>query len=267
MKLLIGTNTFGRYDRQDVAVESWKYLSDVYDCDVMDVQFQDCGDPVYDIDTHAVLTRSSQDVIKCDKRLPFVNDILNVLASGDHNYFIYVNSDVILTKSIIKRVFNEQPDCFACSRVDIQPVSSFQHVIDKQVKPIRYEIAGFDAFVFKTEWFRANRHMFNDYFVGQPCWDQVYATIMRVFGGSHFGNQFPPCCFHVKHDPTWQLNDESPERRFNHESVESNPLDQIAFKMFDNYLRSVLVHRKQPGLFMTPIDNEQQIEQQYFCKR
>ena len=106
--------------------------------------------------------------------------------------------------------------------------------------------------------------MFNDYFVGQPCWDQVYATIMRVFGGSNFANQLPPCCFHVKHDPTWQLDSNSPEQKFNHKSVEINPVDRIAFKMFDNYLRGVLIRRKQPGLFMTPVTNEQQIEQQYF---
>jgi hypothetical protein len=266
MNILIGTNTHGRYTRQDIALASYKHLAEQYDCEVVDVQFTDHTEQLYDVRTLPVLNRSSKDVTDGDKRLPFVNDILNVLATREYDYFIYVNSDVILTNSIIKRIINEQPDCFACSRVDIQPVSTFQQIVDKQVEPIRYEIAGFDAFVFKTDWFRDNSHMFNDYLVGQPCWDQVYATIMRVFGSSRFANQFPPCCFHVKHDPTWQLDSKSPEQKFNHASVELNPVDRMAFKMFDNYLRGVLIHRKQPGLFMTPVDNEQQIEQQYFDK-
>jgi len=38
MKIVIGTNTFGKYHRQDVAVESWKHLSDVK---LVNVQFED----------------------------------------------------------------------------------------------------------------------------------------------------------------------------------------------------------------------------------
>ena len=183
-----------------------------------------------------------------------------------YDYFIFVNSDVILTRAIIKRIISEEPDCFACSRVDIQELDSFQQVIDRDVSPIRYEIAGFDAFVFNTEWFRDNKELFQDYLIGQPCWDQVYATHMRIHGQSLFSNKFPPCCFHVQHAPTWQVSTKTPERIFNHDSVESSYLDKLSFNIFDDYLKTHLIKRLPMGSFMKVLDAESSIESQYFNK-
>jgi len=264
MKVLIGTNTYKKYKRQDIAIDSFIHLSDKYDCDIIDVQFADEDSSNYEIRTENILERSSLDVTSGDKKLPFVNDILNFLSVQDCDYFIYVNSDVILTNTIIKKIINEQPECFACSRVDIEEVDSYDCVSERNITPVRYEIAGFDAFVFKTKWFQDNSNLFQDYLVGQPCWDQVYATLMRIFGDSLFANNFPPCCFHIQHSPTWQINREAPERIYNHKGAEERYLDRLAFNIFDNYLKTHLVRRTPPGKFMNILPGEQEIEATFF---
>ena len=89
MKIIIGTNTFGKYHRQDVAVESWKHLGDV---NLVNVQFEDEKDSFnaqYDMEHVFALTRSSIDTVdKSTKKLPFINDILDVLSLQECDYFI-----------------------------------------------------------------------------------------------------------------------------------------------------------------------------------
>ena len=41
MKIVIGSNTFGTYKRQDIAVESWQELSEKFDIDLYNIQFKD----------------------------------------------------------------------------------------------------------------------------------------------------------------------------------------------------------------------------------
>lgn len=265
MKIAIGTNTFNRYDRQDISVDALKHLAQKFDqVEVYDVQFSNSE---YDINCLNDLKRSSEDLdINSTKRLPFVNDILQALSRIDCDYFVYVNSDVIISTSLIRYIINNSPDSFACSRVDIKPIDNFQQFIDKRIEAVRYEIAGFDVFVFKRDWYLNNQSLFDDFLVGQPCWDQCYAMMLKLFGGGHsLINQYPPFCFHIQHEPTWQLDKDAPERLYNH-SVADRPLNKLVFKMFDHYLTTVLVKRQPYGSFLTPVENEKNIEAQFFSK-
>lgn len=274
MKILIGSNTYGRYHRQGIAVDSWKYLAEQYDfVDVVNVQFNDNTTileqahkvRVHDLNTIYALNRSSLDVTGCTKKLPYVNDILNCLSSLDYDYFIYVNSDIILNKNLIKHITKNKPEAFACSRMDIDNVDNFQDIIDRNIRPHRTEIAGFDVFVFKNDWFKQNMSLFRDYFMAQPLWDQVYATAMRVFGGDPYGNQNPPYCFHISHPISWGDKD-APERSFNQKSLDSSHLDSLLWRMFDKYLTGVLMKRQPPGVFIQPVKDENAIEREYFRK-
>jgi len=265
VKIVIGTNTFGRYNRQNISVDSFVYLTKQFDCvDFVDVQFNNMISK-YDVKCHDVLTRSSKDVISgSTKQLPFVNDILNHLSQIECDYFIYVNSDVILNPNIIKYIMNNNPDSFCCSRVDIADVTSFQQVIDKKVTALRYEIAGFDVFVFKRDWYLRNNDLFDDFLVGQPCWDQCYAMIVKLFAGGHkIGNKFPPYCFHIQHAPTWQTDTQAPERVYNHK-IANKPLNRLTFNIFDKYLKSVLLRRTPAGAFMNIPEDEDRYESTFF---
>ena len=137
MKILIGTNTFGNYHRQNVAVDSWKFLKEKFhdQIDIIDIQFADEKNIFknnYNLDVKFDLTRSSLDILNnAKKKLPFVNDIFDAISnyiSSDEDYFIFTNSDVIINSNLINYINDNKPECFACSRLDIQNISSYQNI-------------------------------------------------------------------------------------------------------------------------------------------
>lgn len=279
MSVLIGANTWGKYHRQDVAVDSWLHLADTeVSTLVRNIQFYDdtCTfENPYDIEPVFSLTRSSNSVIpNYPKKLPFVNDIIHSLfikaVELGCEYFIFTNSDVILKSNLINYINTSKPDSFACSRLDISNIESFQYILDQNVTPIRYEIAGFDTFVFNVNWYEKHQALFRDYLLGKPQWDQVYATLMKVYGGNHpFGNQLPPYCLHIQHEATWQ-KEVCAGREFNGNSVDVSYLDKLMCKIFDTYLQTHLIHRQPYGSFLKKIPGEREIEQNffknYYCK-
>jgi len=270
MKIVIGSNTFGKYHRQDVAVDSWKYLQSNFDVDVYDIQFADeksTFENPYDLHTIHDLKRSSKSILsKSKKKLPFVNDIISCLSNIDCDYFIFTNSDVIINNNLIKFIQNNKPVAFGCSRLDIQDVKSFQDILDKKVTPVRYEIAGFDTFVFKKKWYLDHVDLFRDYLLSMPVWDQVYTTLMKIYGNNDlFGNNYPPYCFHIHHEMNWQQTD-SMEKEFNINSNRGSHMDRLMCKIFDTYLQSVLIKRQPWGAFITPVKAEEVVEKEFFNK-
>lgn len=268
MKILIGTNTFGKYKRQDIAIDSYRELKNEFPdvVDIIDVQFEDeitTFENHYNLDVTHTLTRSSLDVVEFgEKKLPFVNDIFSILADSADDYCIFVNSDVIINKTLIKYIIDNQPECFACSRLEISELDSFSE-LRVNVKPIRWEIAGFDVFIFKKDWFLKYSHLFNDYLLGCPQFDPVYAGIMKCFGDSTpLGNQYPPFCFHIKHDIAW-LGD-SPEKEFNTNAITQHPLDAIISNLMFFNLKNNLCRRKPWGAFLYSEGDEQVHEKLLF---
>ena len=264
MKIALGFNIHEPCERKRVAIDSWLAMHDKYNVNLFDVRFVDDRTSHHDkINTLNCLNRDSSHVTKSTKRLPFVNDVLAQLCALNYDYFIFCNDDIIINENLIKHVVTNRPQCLACSRLDISTLNSYDQVIDRKVNPVRYEIAGFDLFVFKTTWYKQNQMLFNDYLVGEPCWDQVYATIMRIYGCGHaFGNKFPPFCFHQLHAPTWQ-NRDSVEKQFNMKQSQK-PVDRLFLKIFDTYLKRHLIKRQPWGGFMNLLNDETSIESNYF---
>jgi len=275
MKITIGCSTYGKNHRQDIAIDSWLELQNKFkEVNIINVQFNDpstmlaqahnhqtCG-----LDTIYTLNRSSEQIKGSTRKLPFINDILDDISDLGSDYFIYTNSDIIINPNLIRYIINKQPLAFACSRMDINDITSFDDVLNKNIVPQRTEIAGFDVFVFNTDWYKTNRHLFNDYLVGQPLWDQVYAVLMKLFGvNDEFGNKNPPFCFHIKHPIQWG-NTKSVERIHNHTVLENNDLDLLAWRIFDKYLTQQIIKRTPAGIFINPLPNESLLEEQYFYK-
>ena len=270
MKIVLGTNTFNTYKRQDIAIDSWLHLRDLHDISLYDIQFIDEKrkfEKVYDLNTLHTLEHSSYNYCKApSKKLPLVNHIIEAISNIDCDYFIFTNSDVIINSNLIRFIQEERPTCFACSRLDIQEIDSFQEVLDKKITPVRYEIAGFDTFVFKRDWYIQYKDLFRGYFLGKPLWDPIYATIMKIYGDNDpFGNNYPPFCFHIHHGLNAVI-EECPEKTFNENSKQSSPLDLLLGKIFDIYLKVHIIKRRPWGAFISPIANEKSIEHDFFSK-
>jgi hypothetical protein len=271
MKIKIITNTFQQYHRQNVAVDSWIYLTKLYDnLEVINYQFVDEKheyEHVYpSLKTKFCLTKSSKSLIKdCNKKLPCVSEIFENSLSEDCEYFIITNSDVIIMPSLIKYIIDQEPQAMACSRLDIEDIKSYDSIIQQQIIPVRWEIAGFDTFIFNKTWAEAHKEKFKtDYFLGKPKYDVVWAGNMKIYGDNTLlGNSYPPYCFHIHHGNESAIID-CIEKTYNENQVLVEKHDNLMYNIMSLYLRLHLIKRTPFGSFINLVDKEKEFEKNFF---
>lgn len=267
MKIALGTNLFGNYQRQELAKESYRRLASKYpNVHIYDIQFKD------EIDTYEIsegfitsfkLNRSSRDVIPGhEKKLPFVNDIFQVLADTDHDYFVFSNSDVMLSNRIIDFILEKEPTAFPGSRLDVRPIKN----IDEPMIPVRWEIGGFDIFAMKTDWYRQHYWLFEDFLLGCCWWDHHFAGLLKIFGNNDpIANKNPAFGLHVHHG--WGSGVENPGNKFNADNFNNSKFNQFRH-VWDDYFAQILKVRRTPDfLFLNEYENEAETEREFFQKR
>lgn len=258
MKVAIAVNTFDtNLNRFKLANQSYEHLDKMDRVDVYDIQKPGTVGKFKTIDT---LARYSSDVVEgSTKDLPFVNDLFNIAADLDYDYFVVTNADVMISPRLIDHIINNNITAMACSRLDVHPASS----INDDMKPVRWEIAGFDTFCFNTDWYKKNSNLFEDFILGKPYYDHHYATIMKIFGNNDsFGNKNPALCLHEHHGIAACLNKDV-EYRFNENQFNQSKLVQTYKHVWDNYLQK-LIQRQPYGRFLKEINSEDNVEYQHF---
>ena len=188
MKILVGTQFYPTTDvdaarRQANCAAS---LVELPDADTVNVQWQN---EVYDhpaIESLPVLLRDSRTVTgAAGARKPIVSDVLDALAAAADRrglpLFLFVNSDIIVTRAAIDRMRADVRDTYAFSRMDV----------DESGANVRIIIWGVDAFGFRVDWWRENRRRFRSYVLGEPAFDNVFAAIMMTHGSGAIVNRSP----------------------------------------------------------------------------
>jgi hypothetical protein len=272
-QITIVTNTFGKYKRQNIAIESLLHLKKTFPfINIYNFQFKDeektFQDSYEGIDTLFDLDSSSLTYMKdAKKKLPVFSEmIFKGFNYGDPDYVIYVNSDVILLPRLIELILKESPDCLTGPRLDIEDnLQSFQDVLDDKVTPQRVEIAGYDFFVFKKEWFNENKkYLHSKFLIGKPFFDVVYAGLMVIFGKKYMiYNDFPMLALHMAHGNA-SVTESCVEREHNENVHTSNPIFNLAGNIMHYNLQHNLCKRKPWGVFIKPQDNEQDIQHTFF---
>lgn len=270
MKILIATNTFGTYHRQNVAVQSWMHLRKTFpdNVEIADFQFTDENSTNYDnLLTRFVLTKSSKDLVPYSaKKLPLIYEIIDCASSSEEfDYVVYVNSDVILLPKIIEYILNNKPDAIAGPRLDIEDIDSFDRVLQDDIKVVRNEIAGYDFFAFRTEWWNSHKTYFNhDFFIGKPLFDVDYAGLIVLLAKDyHIANDYPVMALHIHHG-TASVTTECVEKTHNEKVHKSNILLEIANNVMFYNLQYNLCKRKPWGSFLKPSENEGIFQKQFF---
>lgn len=273
MRIAIVTNTFGKYHRQNVAVQSLAHLKNIFpdNLELYNLQFVDehstFTDYYPELNTEFKLTVSSKTYQPdSHKKLPVISEILvKGFSVSQADYVVYVNSDVILLPRLIEYIMKEKPDCMAGPRLDIQNIDSFQDVLDEKVVPVRNEIAGYDFFVFEKNWFNQYKKYFISKFViGKPLFDVDYAGLIVLFGKKyHIANGYPMMALHIHHG-TAAVTTDCPERDLNIKTHESNDLFKIANNIMFFNLQHNLCKRKPWGAFLQPQADEQLVQKTFF---
>lgn len=193
--ILIGTNTYGHYDRQNLCIDSFHRLKEKNaNVDICLVQEPD--DVVYynNIPIIKNLKRNSSQSLNTDKKLPYVNDIFDILCELSQDYFIFCNSDIILSQQLINHIIFNEVEAFGISRIEIPRINS----LSEPFSPLRMEPAGFDCWVVSKHWWLENRHLFQDYFLGRPYFDVHYTVLMFLHSKNIFiSNQY--LIYHIMH--------------------------------------------------------------------
>lgn len=265
MKISIGTNYFRENSRQTIARLTHSIIQQKHECVTMyNVQFADekeSSNPDATIINLNLLTRSSKNILpKYSKKLPFVKDVFNVLASTDCDVFVYVNSDILITDNLINYIKNNPSVTTTCQRLDIDPITTLSEPIVGR----RFEIAGFDAFIFNKNWYVAHQFLFEDFLLGKVYFDHAFALIIKLFGGEHpILNSFPPHIAHIMHGRESHAEDEG---NLYNKFVYKNSFAKNLFYIWDNFVHKFLIQRPPTGCFLNMLDNEKNTEKDYFSK-
>ena len=282
MKVLIGTNIFGNNPRQDIARESWIHLQTQYPdllefvalqfpfedstlttCSEELVEYQDFKiSALFDlhINSRFYMDDSTRDI-------PSIKDILDILykkAQTDTTitHIMYINSDCILTKNFIEYIQHNDVTAAAISRLDIEPVNSFNEIKEKGIGVVRFEPAGFDGFLYKKEWWDTHAHEHPEMFIGQPLFDVLYAGLIMLYGGKLLNDPLKPIICHIFHENV--SHRDSPEKRYNEKKVKDSPFNQLVVNMMYFHLQYNLCRRRPWAKFTVVQQGEKEFTENFF---
>lgn len=253
MKIAIGINIFGYYTRQDQCIEVLLRLSQKYpEIKLYNITFEDEKNYTLGFQHLPLLKRKAKDIIDgslCEK--PIAKDFFNILSMIDCDYFIFLNSDILLTEKTIKLILKGEYSTYSFSRHDCYKIESLNNII-----PFRIEIAGFDAWGVNTKWWSNNNSHFNDYIYAEHLWDVAFTIEMYNRSNSFIGNKDVYLC-HEKHELKW--NEASLEAIHNSNLWKNTPYHQ----KWHEFIYSYLVKRLPYGQFLYQLPDELQKEKEY----
>jgi len=262
-------NTFGKYHRQDVAMEGLQYLMKRYNgkIQVYDIQFPNTTSLYPNVICKNSL-RNTKEIVGGEKNHPFVCDLFNagldLSEDTQAQGFIVMNSDVILLPKMLDYLLEKKPKAMAFCRTDIEDVENFEELLTKGAKFVRTEIAGCDIFYFDREWASKFSIFFqSSYLYGKPLFDNVWVGYIKVLGdNSPIGNDIPPYAVHIHHGIS-SVTTECEEKRWNERILDMNKTDHIVHNIVFYHLKKNLL-RRDWGTFLNPTPNEKEFEKEFF---
>jgi hypothetical protein len=253
MKIAIGINIFKSYKRQDLCIKVLKKLKSKYkEIDLYNITFPNEKNLDCDFIHLPILKTKAKDVVSNSKsEKPISKEFFDILSNQNCDYFIFLNSDILLSPKFIDLILNQEYETYCVSRHDTLPIESIDKII-----PFRIEIAGFDVWAVKNKWWKENNTLFKSYIYAEHLWDVDFSLNM-------FNHSLCLLCnknfyaAHEKHELNW--NETSLEAKYNSFLWQETPYH----KKWHEFIFSNLVKRKPYGQFLEPLPNEKELEQKY----
>jgi hypothetical protein len=210
--VLVGLNLYqgsaASMRRQELAVRALSKLPGV---EILNVQFQRAPwATLPGIEMKTALTTSSITVAGPGGHAkPMTREFFDVLcrtaAERGHDYFAYINSDIVVLPAAMDEVVRLRRETYTVSRHDVDN-------LDGDPASGTAVTSGLDMFVVSVDWWGRNCHRFRPYVVGDSCWDNVYAAVMMCHSNGVILNR-DPLILHERHPVVW--NDATPTARYN----------------------------------------------------
>lgn len=266
MKIAICINSYKKPNdlqhHERLCVESLLKVKRLYPdtVDLVNLTFKSETHLVYDgfINLH-VLEKSSKDISpKHSKRLPFLNDIFDVLSELKYDYFLFCNNDIAISNRFIKQILkNPSYDSFAASKLHF---SKLESIDDITAIPDAISVHGFDAFAVTPEWWINNKNKFSRFILGKPYWDTYFFTMLYVHGKCVVLNK-PPCViYHVQHESDAMDDDDLSQY-----NIRSFQTPGYVKSLWFRYVYDVLLKRNEHSniKWYIPHLNEEELEKKY----
>jgi len=256
MKLAIGINIFGCYKRQDHCIEVLNKLVSKYtnDIELYNITFENEKNYLLGFKHLPLLKRTAKDVaLYSISNKPIAKDFFDILSEQDCDYFLFVNSDIMVTEKLIKLILKGEYETYCVSRHDVYEINDLS--VDK-IMPFRIEIAGFDAWAVKKDWWIKNRDLFDDYIYAEALWDVFFSVQMYNNSNCILCNK-DVYLAHEKHELKW--NEFSAEHTHNEKLWKSTPYHERWHKFIYDYL----TQRPTWGHFLYPLPDELEKEKEY----
>jgi hypothetical protein len=198
-EILLGTHTYAAEEqaghRQEAALASLRELTRA---EIVNVQLAHAPHEASGIRTLAVLKQTSISVSgRAGREKPLVREILDALAfeatARGLPWFGYVNGDILVSQAAVDWIVDGGKQACVLSREDFDRVTGGSRGI---------LIHGIDAVAMTTAWWRLNRTRFRGYILGEPTWDNVYASIVLCHADAAIENA-RGLLRHEEHDSRW----------------------------------------------------------------
>ena len=251
MKISIGINIHGAYKRQDRCIHVLKKLKQKHsNVNLYNITFSDEFNFEKDFIHLPFLSKTASDVISdSNSKKPLSKQFFDILSNTDCDYFLFLNSDILLTEKALKLITDEY-ETYCFSRTDVISTDKLSEIV-----PWRIEIAGFDAWAVKKDWWLNNSDNFIDEYVyAEHLWDVFFTLTM-------FNNSKCMLCnkqnyiIHEKHELKW--NETSPEAVHNSKLWSNSPYCE----RWKSFIYENLIKRQPIGQFLVPLENETELEQ------
>ena len=166
-----------------------------------------------------------------------------------------INNDIIVSDCLIDQL-DCSVDTHMASRVNIEPINSLSDELDI----VEYSVHGFDLIAVTKKWWKHNREILPDMYIGRQYWDTVYFTLLMRNSECKVLNKLPPVIFHPRHETVSGVEDEYDE--FNKHAA--NQVPQLRY--WWNYVYNVLLkrHANNNTKYWWPFKNEVELEGTFF---
>jgi hypothetical protein len=208
--VVIGSN-FYRGDasamrRQQAAVDAVSGLTGVTP---INLQWTDLEDSRKErtMGTLAVLRHDSRTVTGLPLvRKPLMTEMFDALAAAAAErhcrYFAFYNADIVVTQAAIDAIADGGRHAYGFSRMDFDAETG---------RDLGLMANGIDLFAFDVAWWRAERHRFRDYILGEWFYDPVFAALMLRYGDGLILNRVGE----IRHEAHGHQTPSGPAARYN----------------------------------------------------
>jgi hypothetical protein len=201
-----------RRQLQNVASESW-HLVQLQNPEILFLSVGDEHDirsaPSF-MEKSTPLVRNARSVIRHEKNLPFLRDILTRMLEICPKYptlswFGYLNSDIILKQDFFHRLMQLEDAGYSSviSRADeISIVNQLEEAY--RSTPFRLSASGRDLYLFQRKGAEKLLEQLPDYLIGEPAWDLDAYRILMHETKMHDDVDSSSLTIHMNHQREWR---------------------------------------------------------------